>query len=179
MLAPAIYRIGPDNGRLQILTDTAGPAARAGHALTIAATAWSATLTIAGSAADHELELTVDPRSLVVEEGRGGASPLSDEDRAGIGTTIADEILGDAPIEFSSTEIARHDDHSLSVSGVLKLAGVSRPISVIVQADGATLTATIRLHQTDFGIKPYSVLFGTLKVADELTISFDVTLAAV
>jgi hypothetical protein len=34
--------------------------------------------------------------------------------------------------------------------------------------------ATVK--QTDFGIKPYSALFGTLKVLDEVQVAFDGTI---
>ena len=40
------------------------------------------------------------------------------------------------------------------------------------------LTGTATLKQTDWGCKPYSALFGTLKVADEVRVEIDGRLAA-
>lgn len=172
------HTLGPDHGRLTVETGTAGPAARAGHALTILVTSWSATVTLGQNAADSALTLSADPHSLAVIDGRGGPSPLSDEDKAGIASTIRDEILGDTEIRFASSEIARGaSENEFTVSGTLELAGASRSITFSAAMTGAgTLTATASLRQTDFGIKPYSILFGTLRVADELTVSADVRL---
>ena len=39
--------------------------------------------------------------------------------------------------------------------------------------DDGRLTGEATVKQTDFGIKPYSALFGTLKVADEVEIEID------
>lgn len=172
------HTLGPDQGRLTVETSTAGPAARAGHALTILVTSWRATLTLGSHVADSALTLSADPHSLAVIDGRGGPSPLSDDDKAGIASTIREEILGDTEIHFSSSEIARGpSEDELTVTGTLELAGASRPITFTAAMTGAgTFTATASLRQTDFGIKPYSILFGTLRVADELTVSADVRL---
>lgn len=176
-LAERRYTLGPDHGLLTISTGTAGPAARAGHALTIAATRWDAVLILAGRSGDSSLTLSVDPGSFVVLEGRGGANPLGDDDKLGIATTIREEILGTTPIRFTSTAVQRRDpEGQLSVSGKLELAGISRPIEFgVTLSDDGRLTASATLRQTEFGIKPYSVLFGTLKVADEVSIAADVT----
>lgn len=176
--SPATYRLGPDAGQLTVTTGTAGPAARAGHDLTIVARSWEATLTLAQRLEDDALELSVDPASLVVVAGRGGASPLSEEDQAGISATIRQEILGQSPIRFQSTQVSRGDrGERLTVAGHLELAGARRPLSFdVLCVDGGRLTAGLALLQSEYGIKPYTVLFGALKVADEVKISIDVAL---
>ena len=45
-----------------------------------------------------------------------------------------------------------------------------RPISFDVHAADGSVTATTVIKQTDFGMKPYSTLFGALKVIDEVEI---------
>jgi hypothetical protein len=35
------------------------------------------------------------------------------------------------------------------------------------------VTATARIKQSEWGIKPYSALFGALKVADDVEVTFD------
>ncbi|MDE3130324.1 MAG: YceI family protein [Acidobacteriota bacterium] len=177
---PATYTLGPDAGRLTVTTGTAGPAARAGHDLTLVATSWEATLTLTGQEHGSALTLSADPWSLVVVDGRGGASSLSDADREGITATVRQEVLSKDPIRFQSTDVSHHpDDDRLEVTGILELAGVRRPISFAVRHPAAArLVASITLRQTDYGIAPYTVLFGALKVADELAISVDVELGA-
>ena len=178
LTTPASYTVGPDHGRLVVTTGTAGPAARAGHDLTIVAGSWEATLTIAAQEAGNALELSVDPSSFVVSAGRGGASPLSAEDKAGISSTIQQEILPAVPIRFESTQVAHAvAKDGLVATGILELAGVRRPITFELRCDeGGRLSAEIPLRQTDYGIRPYTVLFGALKVADQVAISVDVGL---
>ena len=59
----------------------------------------------------------------------------------------------------------------LEVAGDLTLAGTTRPISftIVPGADGA-LAASAVVKQSDWGMKPYSALFGALKVLDEVEV---------
>ena len=49
--------------------------------------------------------------------------------------------------------------------------------AVLTAADGR-LTGTATVKQTDWGMKPYTALFGTLKVADEVEVAIDAGLPA-
>jgi hypothetical protein len=135
-------RYGPDNATLTIHTRRGGAAAKAGHDLTILVERWNAT--------DEGGELTfeADSSSLRVVEGTGGAFSLGDDEKAAIKQTIDEDILKGTPISYRG--------------GELTLNGVTRPIEY--SFDGTEGRAEIK--QTDFKIKPYSALFGTLKVAD-------------
>ena len=133
---------GPENATLTVHTTRAGAAAKAGHDLTILVERWNATLT------DDGLVFEADSSSLKVIEGHGGISALDDDDKAGIKQTIDEEILKGSPISYRD--------------GALTLNGVTRPIEY--RFEGSEGRA--ELKQTDFKLKPYSALFGTLKVAD-------------
>ena len=133
---------GPDNATLTVHTKRGGAAAKAGHDLTILVERWSA------SDESGELVFEADSSSLRVLEGTGGAFSLGDEEKAAIKQTIDEEILKGTPIVYRD--------------GELTLNGVTRPIAY--EFDGTEGRAEIK--QTDFKIKPYSALFGTLKVAD-------------
>jgi hypothetical protein len=133
---------GPHNATLTVHTTRAGAAARAGHDLTILVERWNATLS------DDGLVFEADSSSLKVIEGHGGISALDDDDKAGITQTIDEEILKGTPISYRD--------------GQLTLNGVTRPIEY--RFEGSEGRA--ELKQTDFKIKPYSALFGTLKVSD-------------
>lgn len=141
-ILPVDGTYGPHNARLRIRTGRAGAAAKAGHDLLLEVGEWEATV------ADGRLTLTANPHSLKVIEGTGGIKALDADDRANIEQTIRDEVLPPDPVTYAD--------------GELTLNGVTRPVAV----DGNV--ATIR--QTDFGLKPYSALFGTLKVADEVRV---------
>jgi polyisoprenoid-binding protein YceI len=57
------------------------------------------------------------------------------------------------------------------VDGELTLVGATRPISFdLVVSDGGELSATAVVKQSAWGVKPYSALFGALKVKDEVRV---------
>jgi polyisoprenoid-binding protein YceI len=103
---------------------------------------------------------------------------LGDDDKANIEQTIDDEVLKGQPIEFRSTAVAIAEDGSrISVQGTLTLGGKTGPIALelAIGADGA-LSGGAVVKQSDWGIEPYSTLFGTLKVVDEVEVSLDASL---
>ena len=156
-------------------TRKAGAASKAGHNLLIDVHSWDATISAGEDPASTSLELNADSSSLHVREGKGGVVPLGEDDKASIRQTIAEEILEGGPIEFRSTSVEPSADGGpLEVHGELNLLGTSRPLSFELSADEeGRLTGTAKLKQSDFGIKPYSALFGTLKVIDEIEVEFD------
>jgi hypothetical protein len=160
---------GPENARLTLRTGRMGAASKAGHDLLIEVTSWSATF---DPAADPALTLSADSRSLRVLEGTGGIKALDDDDKAGIKQTIDEEVLEGTPIEFRSTRLEEGDP--IRVEGELELRGERRPIAFELAADGeGRLSGSAVVRQSDWGMKPYSALFGTLKVADEVEVAVD------
>ena len=166
------HKLGPDTATLSIRTKKAGAAAMAGHNLLIEVTDWNATLELAGDPGQAQIALSADSASLKVLEGTGGAMTLDDEHRASIEQTIDDEILKRTPIEFRSTSIEPAGaGGTFAVAGELELAGKRGPITFeLAIADDGALTGSAVVKQTRWGIKPYSALFGTLKVIDEVTV---------
>ena len=168
------HRLSPGRGRLLVRTARSGAAAKAGHDLLIEVSSWEATLTLAEDPAACALELSADADSLTVLEGTGGMMELGDDDRASIRQTIHDEVLGGAPIEFRSSAVSPSGELAWMVAGELTLAGRSAAAAFELRAgEDGRLAASATVAQTDFGIKPYSTLFGALKVADEVVISFE------
>jgi hypothetical protein len=163
---------GPDNARLTVRTERTGAAAKAGHDLLIEVTSWSATLDVD---ADPALTLSADPRSLRVIEGTGGMQALGDDDKASIAQTIDEDVLEGRPIEFRSTRVQPGPDGGPTrVEGELELAGARRPLAFELEsgADGS-LSGRAVVTQTGWGMKPYSALFGTLKVVDEIVVAVE------
>ena len=155
-------RFGPDTGSLEVHTYREGVAAKVGHDLVIEVTEW------AGSDDGGTLELTADPRSLVVREGRRGVKPLTDKDRASIRKTIEGEILGTEQIVFRSTSVEEG-----AVKGDLTIAGRTQPVEFDLRREGDRVRATVPVVQTRWGIKPYRGLMGALKVRDDVEIVLD------
>jgi hypothetical protein len=167
------HHLGPEQGTLTIRTGKAGAAAVAAHNLVIEVTVWNATLALGAA---PSARLSADSRSLRVLGGSGGMSALGEDDKDAIKQTIDDEVLKGTPIEFQSTT-GTHADGALSFDGELTLWGRTHPVSFLLALDDdGRLTGSARIKQTDWGVKPYSTLFGTLKVADELEVAIDARL---
>jgi polyisoprenoid-binding protein YceI len=163
------YRLGPEDGILSVRTSRTGTIAKAGHDLHIHVTEWSATLDTGDA---PSLALDADASSLRVRGGTGGIKPLDDDDLTNIETTIGDEVLRGHDITFRSTS-ARRDGDTLAVIGELTLLGTTRPIEFDLTLIDGRVTGAAVVKQTEWGMKPYTALFGTLKVADEVRVEID------
>src|SRR3990172_4975820 len=157
------------------MTTRTGAAAKAGHDLLILVTAWQATLEVGEDPAQTSVVFDADATSLRVREGTGGMQALGDDDKASIEKTIDDDVLKRMDIEFRSTAVQTAADGSrISVQGELTLVGQSRPIAFdLTVGDDAKLSGSTVVKQTNWGITPYSALFGALKVADEVEVVID------
>jgi polyisoprenoid-binding protein YceI len=172
-----VHTLGPDQAKLTVRTRKGGAAAMAGHNLLIEVTRWNATLSLE---ADPALTLSADSKSMRVLEGSGGVNRLDAGDLSNIEQTIDDEVLKGGSIEFRSTAVAVGDSGRVNVDGELELLGKRRPVSFELSiGDDGQLAGETVIKQTDFGMKPYSALFGTLKVADEIRITIDGRVALV
>jgi YceI-like domain len=181
------YQFGPESGRVLVRTGREGLAARAGHDLTLEITDWLAQVTTPGEAGGGVAEATVTAdlglSSLAVREGTGGAKPLTDRDRREI-QKQAHKILGDAArAGFISHQIIPSSTSSAdspaagAIEGTLTMHGVSRGIRLEVTSPGpGRYRGTTTIKQTDFGITPYSGFFGALKLRDEVSVEFEVTI---
>jgi polyisoprenoid-binding protein YceI len=167
-----VYELGPDNGTLAVRTGRTGTVAKAGHDLLIHVTKWRGTL---ATGADARVELDADATSLKVREGSGGMMALGDDDLANIEQTIDDDVLKRQDISFRSTRVEETAD-GLSVTGDLTVRGTTRPIAFeLALADGRVRGYAV-VKQTEWGMKPYTALFGALKVADEVRVEIDAAL---
>jgi polyisoprenoid-binding protein YceI len=172
-LPAGTHRLGPDNATLEVKTKRVGAAAKAGHDLRLEVSSWSATVAASENPAETALELEADPSSLRVVEGTGGMMPLGDDDIASIHQTIDDEVLRRGAIAFRSTRVEEGGD-GLAVEGELTLAGETNPIAFDLDVAGdGTLAATAVVTQSKWGMRPYSALFGALKVHDDVEVVLD------
>jgi hypothetical protein len=171
-IMPGTRELGPENASLRVETKRGGAAAKAGHDLVIEVRSWRATLVIGDDPAGNSLVLSADSGSMEVIEGTGGIMALTDADRVEIKKTLEDEVLKPGEIEFKSTGFAaREDGGLLEVKGELSMNGKRHPVGfeLSLGRDGE-ITGRATVKQSDWGIKPYSGLFGTLKVRDEVEV---------
>ncbi len=162
------------SGTLEVHTGVAGRSARLGHSLVLVASAWRAVVEVDGDR-PVALAVTVDAASLGVVSGEGGLTPLSAPERA-VATANAHRSLTvkeHPSVEYRSTQIEQ-SDNGFRVRGELTVCGATRACDFALQYEDAesapALAAAVPVRQTDFGIKPFSLMMGTLKVADEVTV---------
>jgi len=171
---PGTYSLGPGSGVLSIATTRQGAASKAGHDLRIEVGSWEAELKLGDAPEQSAMTLAADSRSLRVIEGTGGVKSLTEKDKASIQQTINEEVLMGTAIEFRSSEVRGAPGGGLNVSGQLDLNGKQAPVTFdLALGEGGRVTGSATVQQTAFGMKPYSALFGALKVADEVTVAID------
>jgi polyisoprenoid-binding protein YceI len=172
-IQPGTHKIGPENGSVTIKTGREGAAAKAGHDLVLEATSWDGTLEMGDS---PSVTLNVDPGSIEVREGSGGAKPLGDKDKADIKKSMKDKILGSSQISFGSSDV-KVDNGSMNVSGNLSVAGSSNSINVPLRVgDDGTVRGSVKISQSDYGIKQFKALMGALKVSDSVEVQIEAKL---
>ncbi|GAA1076337.1 YceI family protein [Tsukamurella spumae] len=170
----ATRSIDQDTGELEVHTGVAGRSARLGHRLVLAARSWQAVVQL-----DDErpvaLTVTVRAGSLEVTSGEGGLTPLSAPERA-VATANAHrslQVKKYPAIEFRSDSI-EPSENGFRVRGGLTICGAERPCEFPLDyeagAPAPTLAVAVPVRQTDFGVKPFSLMMGTLQVADEVTV---------
>jgi hypothetical protein len=178
-IMPGTYELGPQNASLRIKTKRGGAAAKAGHDLLIEVNSWHGTLKVGDDPGRGSLVLSADSGSMEVIEGTGGIMPLTDEDKVEIKRTLEDEVLHPGPVEFESTRVTPSDDGRIEIRGELSMNGNVHPLDFELELwpDGA-VSARATVKQSDWGIEPYSGLFGTLKVKDEVDVVGEASLSS-
>jgi polyisoprenoid-binding protein YceI len=180
-VAAGEYRVGSDTGRLVVRTYRQGVASKAGHDLVIEATEWEGRVTVPADAGEQpSVSVRVNLRGLTVVEGTGGIRPLNAGDKHQIQQTMREALQVDRHPQatFTSTAVDVQGD-SATVEGELTLAGQTHPLRLRVRRqDDATVAGATSVVQSQWGIKPYSGLFGALKLRDAVDVEFTVALPA-
>jgi polyisoprenoid-binding protein YceI len=152
-----------------------------GHRLTIAMNSWQATVSWAGRE-PAAVELVVEVDSLEVLRGEGGVKPLSGPEKALARSNALKSLDADRfpQIRFRADDIEKTGD-GYRLTGTLEIHGKShkRVIELRVEDLGESwrLSCDADVRQTEFGVKPYSLLMGSMKVADDVTVSCTVARA--
>ena len=171
-----IYNIVPAESSLTAFVAKAGALSFLAHDHNIAVRSYSGRVVVpAAGPAQGSLELDIDAKSLALLD------KVSESDRKEITHSMNTAVLesGKFPkITFRSISISNFNGSSLTVNGDLTLHGTTKRIAVpvTVSATPQLLRATGKfvLKQTDFGITPYSAAAGSIKVKNEVVISFNI-----
>jgi len=134
---------------------------------------------VPGGSDGVSLRVAVKAGSLAVTD------KISEEDRKEIESTMREKVLETSKypeIVFRSTSVSASKSpdgsYQVKISGDLSLHGVTRNRQVTATVDIAGDILRVKgefpLLQTDYKITPVSVAAGTVKVKDELKLSFDI-----
>ena len=133
----------------------------------------------------RRIEARLDAASLVVvcamRGGREDRDALSAAQRREIEDNVRRQVLASGrfpEIGFVSSEVVENEAGGGRVIGALSLCGRSRAIAFVVEAVGENRIAEVRLHQPDFGIRPYSAMLGTLRIKPEVLVRVTVRVSA-
>ena len=172
----AVWTIGPHDGELLLYTGVTGRAARLGHRLTIAMTRWRATVSWADSQ-PVGAQLTVETDSLDVVRGDGGVKGLSGAEKALVRSNALKSLSASRFPEIRYTaDVIEDFGDEYRLAGRLEIRGASRDHVVEVHTedlgDSWRMSVESTIRQSDYGIKPYSLLMGSVRVADDVSLSF-------
>jgi hypothetical protein len=167
----------PPTASCHVLTFKEGLLSAVAHDLRLGCTRFAVTLD--PDAGPRAIAATFDADSLVVEtvmrNGQPAPGVLSQRDFDKIAATVRDDVL----------EVRRHARIALTapwppaadvaagrarVEAQVELHGTRRAVPLDVALEGLQWVARARLHQPDFGIRPYSAMFGALKVKPDVDI---------
>ncbi len=175
-MSASVWNLDASDGQLLVTTGVTGRAAKLGHRLTIAANAWHAEVRWAGGE-PVSVALAVEVSSLEVLRGEGGVRGLSAPEKAlarsnALGVFDADRF---PEIRFTSDDIEKTDG-GYRIAGALEIHGVAREhiIDLGVDDRGETwrMSCDTEVRHSEFGLKPYSMFLGSMKVVDEVAVSF-------
>ncbi|OBJ69943.1 YceI family protein [Mycobacterium sp. 1274756.6] len=178
-MSDSAWTLDETDGQLLVHTDVTGPAAAFGHRLTIAVESWRARVRWrAGEPV--EAALRADVGSLQVRRGDGGLSALTGPEKALVRFNAL-RVLGARShphIEFTATTVDPHPG-GYRLAGTLQIHGVTRKQVIELHTEDFdefwAMSARTELRQSEFGVRPYAMLLGTLRVADAVSVSFGAT----
>ncbi|BBY20479.1 polyisoprenoid-binding protein [Mycobacterium stomatepiae] len=171
-----LWTLDAADGELLLRTGVKGRAARMGHRLTIAMTRWRASVRWADTD-PVAAELTVEVDSLGVLASQGGVKGLSGPEKALVRSNALNS-LGAArfpEIRFTA-DVIEETETGYRLTGTLEIRGKQREHVIDLHTqdlgDSWRMSAESTVRQSDYGIKPYSLLVGSVQVADDVTLSF-------
>lgn len=175
-MAGASWTLNASDGELLVRTGVTGRAAKMGHRLTIALRRWQASVQWTDGE-PARAALTVEVDSLEVLHGEGGITALSGPEKALVRSNAVKTL--DAArfptITFDADTVEKRFD-GYRLIGTLRIHGTARDQVIDLRtADLGNvwqMSTEAAVRQSDFGVKAYSLLMGSLKVADEVTVSF-------
>ena len=141
---------------------------------------------VASRVSDSSVNLNIEAGSLTVLD-----PDTSEKDRRDVQTTMEGaqvlDVARHAKITFRSTGVSQvkrpAGDWELTLAGTLNLHGVQKsitlPVRIHLENDRLYAKGEVYLLQTDFGMTPIKVGGGTVKVKNQVKVSFNIVAAKI
>ena len=108
-----------------------------------------------------------------MQDGAPQPSALSKKDKAKIEDTMRKQVLQTR--KFGQSELTGRVTDGV-FKGTLKLVGRTAPVEGEVVSHNGVARGIVELRPTDWGIKPYTALFGALRLQDRVRVEFQMDL---
>lgn len=179
-----VYRLDGAASQVLVLVGKTGPLAGAGHVHVMVVGRLRGFALVQGDMTRADLSfpvkgMSVDPPAARSALGGTYAERLDASARAGTRAHMLGPSVLDAarfPVVRISVTGPAPASSAHSLRALITLHGRTRPVTVptalSTSADAITADGSFRVLQTDFGIRPYSILLGALKVKDALEIRY-------
>jgi polyisoprenoid-binding protein YceI len=176
------YTISSSESNFRVLVNKAGLFSALAHDHEIGVKSFSGKVTLPRTGAGSgSLVLEIDAKSLAVLD-----KEPSEEDRKKIFAAMHNEVLESAKYEkitFKSDSVSDlkqtgGNTYGFVLNGDLSLHGVTKriavPVNLTVAPQQLRASGQYTLKQTDYGIKVYSAMGGTVKVKNDIVVQFDI-----
>jgi hypothetical protein len=182
-----LFKLDPQASHLKIYAFRSGRLARLGHNHVLTAPQFTGYFYLPGNVSAAQFDLLFHLDQLMLDDpaerallGPAFASTVSAEAIA----ATREHMLGEDNLQAAQFPLVRI--HSLQIAGEapkfavqveMELHGQTRqmrlPLTVTGLPQQLTVAGALVVRQSDFGIKPYSVMAGAMSVQDELVIEFE------
>lgn len=182
------YRVVSDASELRILAYRAGPLASLGHNHVVVTRALSGSIllgeTVGTSSVRLEFpvaSLEVDDPDLRAAEGPAFEGSIPPDDIAATRMNMLGPKLLDAdsyPVIRIESTFVEGDLPTVTISARVAISGSEHPLEVPASVNtfdgGLVAVGRLRLAHSAIGLEPFSAALGTLRVAEQLQLSFRV-----
>lgn len=182
-----IYRVDPQASDVRLLVYRDGVLSTFGHNHTVSLKEFAGTIRLQPKLAQSRFELDIPVDKLVVDdaavrrgEGEDFASQPSENDIAGTRTNMLSAALLNAgqfaTIKVTGTSGAVDAKNSTMLDISVQLVGkeikLSLPATLKLEGDQLEASGQAELSHAQLGLKPFSALLGSLRVADQMKFKY-------
>jgi hypothetical protein len=184
----AVYRVVPKQSLVTMRVGRAGTMKSAGHDHVIASTDVDGYVLVDDDDSASRADLRMPLQSLIVDDAQyraryGFEGDVSESTIEGTTRNMQDKVLQSEwyPVVEVHAQFAAAGDKPPLLSVAITLHGTTFdylvPVQLDIASDRMTVTGSLAVQHSDFGLVPFSAAGGLLKVADEVAIDFELVAA--